>query len=84
MTETFEQYLIEVGIKSSGFSISKITIMQSVEYFRKCWKQKVSAYRALIYVNTPDELHRCDHPHTRYDLPTGGMRCVKCKRLTDF
>jgi hypothetical protein len=53
---TFEQYLINVGIRSSEFTYEDEILFQNVKYFKKCWKQQLSPYKALLFLN--DEINK--------------------------
>jgi hypothetical protein len=51
---TLEQYLIDVGIRASDYG-HEITederklLKDNVEYFKKCYENELSAYKALIF-----------------------------------
>jgi len=53
---TIEQYLIDIGIRSSdhGHEITndeRNKLKNNVEYFKKCHKRGLSAYKALLFFN---------------------------------
>lgn len=52
---TLEQYLIDVGIRASdnGHDISeeeRHILRSNVEYFKKCFNDGLSAYKALLFL----------------------------------
>ena len=49
MNKTFEQYLINVGIRSSEFTYDDDILFSNVEYFRKCYADDLSEYKALLF-----------------------------------
>lgn len=50
MDYTFEKYLILVGVRSqSQYTYSEEDLMNNIEYFRNCYNQELSAYKALLY-----------------------------------
>lgn len=54
---TFEEYLIDVGVRASdnGHDITneeRVYLRTKVEYFRKCHKDGLSAYKALLFLRT--------------------------------
>lgn len=51
MRKTFEDYLIEVGIRSKEYTYNDEEIYENVDYFRKCYKEELSAYVALLYLD---------------------------------
>ena len=52
---TFEQYLIEIGIRSSEFTFNNDELLHNTKYFKKCWKSNLSPYKALLFLN--DEIN---------------------------
>ena len=55
-----EKYLIDVGIRASdyGHEISneeRKQLKDNVEYFKKCYEKRLSAYKALLFF--PDYLN---------------------------
>lgn len=49
--KTFEQYLIEVGIRSvDSYNFSKELLFENIEHFRKCYKDENSPYKALLFL----------------------------------
>lgn len=47
---TFEQYLLEVGIRKQEFDYAPETLLTNVAYFKRCYKQELSPYKALLYL----------------------------------
>ena len=52
---TFEQYLIAVGIRSEEFTFKNDELFQNTKHFKKCWKDGISPYKALLFLN--DEIN---------------------------
>ena len=50
MENSFEEYLIKVGIRSDEFGCSEEEILDNVEYFKKCYEIELSAYKALLFL----------------------------------
>jgi hypothetical protein len=48
MTE--EQYLIMVGIRSIEYEYSDEELFNNLEYFKKCHRRGLSAYKALLFL----------------------------------
>lgn len=51
MKRTFENYLIMVGIRSIDYGYSDDEIMDNTEYFRNCYNDNLSAYKALLFLD---------------------------------
>lgn len=50
MEYTFEKYLILVGIRSkTDYNYNDEDLLNNIEYFRNCYENEMSAYRALLY-----------------------------------
>jgi hypothetical protein len=47
----FESYLINVGIRSAEYSYSPEILFDNVEYFRNCYNEHLSAYKALLFLH---------------------------------
>ena len=47
---TFQQYLIDVGVRSSEYTYEREELIKHVQYFKKCWKSDLSAYKALLFL----------------------------------
>lgn len=47
---TFENYLINVGIRSAEYTHDVSTLYDNIEYFRKCFNSGLSAYKALLFL----------------------------------
>ena len=60
MKDTFENYLIRVGMRSLEYTHSDETLYENVEYFRKCYEKNLSAYKALLFL--------CDYLNDDYDI----------------
>ena len=50
MKRTFEDYLIMVGIRSDDYTYTDEQIFGNTEYFRKCYNDNLSAYKALLFL----------------------------------
>lgn len=47
--KTFEQYLIEVGIRLQlDYNYEENRVYANIEYFRDCYKKGISPYTALL------------------------------------
>jgi hypothetical protein len=49
-----EQYLIMVGIRSLEFTYTDEELFNNVEYFKRCLKRGLSAYKALLFLYDED------------------------------
>lgn len=47
----FEHYLIMVGVRSSEYTYTEKQLFENIEYFRKCQKDHLSPYKALLFLN---------------------------------
>lgn len=47
----FEHYLLMVGIRSLEYTYTDKQLFQNIEYFRKCQKDHLSPYKALLFLN---------------------------------
>ncbi len=50
MDNSFEKYLIVVGIRSLEYTYSDEILFNNIEYFRKCYEDNLSAYKALLFL----------------------------------
>lgn len=50
MNRTFWNYLIMVGIRSLEFTLTDEQLMSNTKYFFKCYKDNLSAYKALLFL----------------------------------
>ena len=50
MSCTFEQYLINVGVRSNEYLYTREELSENVEYFRRCYSRDLSAYKALLFL----------------------------------
>lgn len=48
---TFEEYCVNIGIRSPEFTYDVSTIMEHIGFFRDCYNRDLSAYKALLYLN---------------------------------
>jgi hypothetical protein len=48
---TFEEYCINIGIRSLEYTYDVPTIMKHIDFFRDCHRRGLSAYKALLYLN---------------------------------
>ena len=55
-TTTFEQYLIEIGIRYYDWEYSRAILSENIKYFKKCWKDGLSPYKAILFLN--DEINK--------------------------
>ena len=49
--DTFENYLIMVGIRSLEYTYTDEELFEGVELFKKCYEKHIGAYYALLYLN---------------------------------
>lgn len=47
----FNQYLINVGIRSAEYGYSDEVLFSNIEYFKDCYKRNLSAYKALLFLS---------------------------------
>jgi hypothetical protein len=52
MTE--EQYLITVGIRSLEYTYTDKELFSNLDYFKKCHRRGLSAYKALLFLYDED------------------------------
>jgi len=50
MFENFETYLIMVGIRSLEYSLSDRILFNNIDYFKKCYDEHLSPYKALLFL----------------------------------
>lgn len=50
MKKTFYNYLIMVGMRSVDYSYTDEQILDNTEYFRQCYNDGLSAYKALLFL----------------------------------
>lgn len=55
---TFEQFLIDVGVRSSEYSYSREELCENISYFKKCYNQNLSAYKALLFLSYDEKYIR--------------------------
>lgn len=55
MKKTFEQYLIKVGIRSLEYTLSDEILFKNIDYFRKCYDDNLSEYKALLFLTMENE-----------------------------
>jgi len=48
--ESFNKYLIEVGIRSAEYTYSDNELFENIEYFKRCHANNMSAYKALLFL----------------------------------
>jgi hypothetical protein len=46
--KSFEDYLILIGIRSLEYTYTDEVLFENKDYFKKCYKQNLSAYKALL------------------------------------
>jgi hypothetical protein len=44
---SFQEYLLQIGMKSHEFPYSDIVVINNVEYFKSCYDKDISVYNAL-------------------------------------
>ena len=55
MRRSFENYLIMVGIRSLEYTYTDEQLFSHREYFRQCYKDNLSAYKALLFLDDKTE-----------------------------
>lgn len=46
----FEDYLILIGIRSLEYTYTDEVLFENKDYFKKCYNQNLSAYKALLFL----------------------------------
>lgn len=49
ISHKFRRYLSEVGVRSLGYTYPDDLITSNLHYFYKCYKHKLSPYKALLF-----------------------------------
>ena len=49
--DTFENYLIMVGIRSSEYNYSDEELFARIDFFKECYDRHMGAYYALLFLN---------------------------------
>ena len=49
--DTFENYLIMVGIRSSEYTYTDEELFASIDFFKECYDRHMGAYYALLFLN---------------------------------
>ena len=44
---TFQQYMFILGTRSVDYKYTSDVIFENIEYFKGCWRDDLSAYKAL-------------------------------------
>ena len=60
MFDTFENYLIMIGIRSLEYSYTDKELFKYTDYFKKCYENNLSAYKALLFLY--DHIQETEHP----------------------
>lgn len=50
MFESFENYLIVVGIRSHEYGYTEEQLFKEIEHFRECYEIGLSPYKALLFL----------------------------------
>ena len=48
--DNFDKYLIRVGIRSLEYDYSDDILFDNIEYFKGCYEDGLSAYKALLFL----------------------------------
>ena len=56
MFESFEKYMLLVGIRSAEYSYSAEKLAESIEHFRECFNSHTSPYNALLFLYEGDKV----------------------------
>ncbi len=54
--ESFEFYLIVLGLRSTDYSYPPEMIFEHINYFKRCWEDHISCYYALEMFEFEEEL----------------------------
>jgi hypothetical protein len=49
--KSFEDYLIMIGIRSLEYTYTDEILFTNKDYFKKCYEQNLSAYKALLFLH---------------------------------
>lgn len=83
MNCTFEEYCINIGIRSLEFTYDVSTIMEHIRFFRDCYNNDLSAYKALLYLNAHIEhLAGRNSVQKPPDVPIDFVRWYTCKPMS--
>ena len=85
MKRTFENYLIMVGIRTADYTYTDEQIFDNTEYFKKCYDDNLSAYKALLFLHDHlQEVEARDEQSINYDGMLDAVNCAVCgKELTE-
>jgi len=64
---THEEYLIDVGIRSSEYTYERELLRQHSNYFKKCCDSGLSAYKALLFF---DDYLKGDYEFSHVNMPS--------------
>ena len=51
MFESFEKYLIYLGIRSNEYTYDLEELFDNLDYFKECFNRRLSCYKALLFLN---------------------------------
>ena len=51
MFESFEKYLIYLGIRSNEYTYDLEELFNNLDYFKECFNRRLSCYKALLFLN---------------------------------
>lgn len=51
MFESFEKYLIYLGIRSNEYTYDLEELFSNIDYFKECFNRGLSCYKALLFLN---------------------------------
>lgn len=51
MTYSFEKYLLKIGQQSSEYPYTIDVIVDNIDYFKECFNNNLSEYKALEWFN---------------------------------
>lgn len=54
MDTTFEDYLLEVGIRALEYTYTDNELSAAHPYFHACWESGLSPYKALLFLEYQD------------------------------
>ena len=50
MFESFEKYLIYLGIRSNEYTYDLKELFDNLDYFKECFNRRLSCYKALLFL----------------------------------
>ena len=80
MKRSFEDYLIMVGIRSFEYTYTDEQLFGNTEYFKKCYRNNLSEYKALLFLQDYMEENRSENEKSKEDCDYPLYAIVGCGR----